>query len=261
MTISRSEPMGLASRLPSATRSTSRSGRASSQAPPRRQVVKSIWVSSYMASEPGGVAGEAAVASQRPTARERAATSDTASTSRPKRWENLTSSDRGVPTPGRTSLPGSRTQKPMATARNAGSEAKRARRGAWSSSRTKVRIWARRVSRAWRRSAPTICATSVGMTWRLGWMGMRKARRSSEKPAPRRVAVTPPAPRSRRGSRSRSSSSWVSTSPPPLSMFSSNLRSTGGTLSISSRRRSGELSCSQAGSSERAMGGLAGRPR
>lgn len=139
MTISRREPMGLASRLPSATRSTSRSGRASSQAPPRRQVVKSIWVSSYIAREPGGVAGEAAVASHRPTARERAAISATASTSRPKRWENLTRSERGVPTPGRTSLPGSRTQKAMATARKAGSEAKRARRGAWSSSSTKVR--------------------------------------------------------------------------------------------------------------------------
>ena len=74
---------------------------------------------------------------------------------------------------------------------------------------------------SWRRAgallwwvAPMIALTSVGTTCRLGCTGTSSARRSSEKPTPRREGVAPVAVRRRSGSRSSSSSSSVSTSPP-----------------------------------------------
>src|SRR5207248_3300389 len=80
--------------------------------------------------EPGGEADEMADGSQRPIARESAATSATTSGSRPKRCAKRVTSDRGVPTPSRTSTPGSRTASASAIVRPTGSSAKRARRGA-----------------------------------------------------------------------------------------------------------------------------------
>ncbi len=82
-------------------------------------------------------------------------------------------------------------------------------------------------------------ATSVGTTWRLGCTGTSSARRSSEKPTPRREGVAPVAVRSRSGSRSSSSSSSVSTSPPSSSTPSSTRRSVDESFSISSASRAG----------------------
>ena len=91
-------------------------------------------------------------------ARLSAAMNATSSRSRPKRVANLAISERGVPTPGRTSTVGSRTASAIASASGAGSSAKRARRGAWSSPSTKLRIAWRWASRSARRWAPTIPA-------------------------------------------------------------------------------------------------------
>ncbi len=74
-------------------------------------------------------------------------------------------------------------------------------------------------------AAPMMALTSVGTTWRLGCTGTSSARRSSEKPTPRRDGVAPVAVRRRSGSRSSSSSSSVSTSPPSSSTPSSTRRS------------------------------------
>ena len=94
-----------------------------------------------------------------------------------------------------------------------------------------------------------------------GAPGSRSPRRSSAKPTPRREGVAPVAPRSRIGSRSRSSSSSVSTSPPSRSSASSSRRSTGASFSISSASLALSDRTSHASSSDSAMGGVAGRPR
>ena len=71
-----------------------------------------------------------AEASHKPMARESDAMSATASGSRPKRCAKRVTSERGVPTPSRTSTPGSRTASARAIVMGTGSSAKRARRGA-----------------------------------------------------------------------------------------------------------------------------------
>ena len=100
------------------------------------------------------------------------------------------------------------------------------------------------------------------MTWRFGWIGMRKARRSSEKPAPRRVAVMPAgAAQAHRLALEIEQLLRVDLAADGLDRLEQPPLERGELLDLVREARRDRRAISHAASSESAIGGVAGRPR